>query len=551
MFRFIHTADWHLGHRLRDFPRDVEHRAFLDWLLERCKEHQVDALLIAGDIFDCSNPSAEAQATWYRFLARVIRDLPDIQVVAIAGNHDSAGRLNAPRELLEQLNIRVVGNLVRKDGTQEIDANLLRFTLQDSSGDPAAVVVAIPYLRESDLPRIRPEAEDSSLTTDDQPQVEGTQQDSHQSAPLAEDQEAQGEVPAPKGGHKLVPQPVNRSGQGRGLLSGGIPEESSTPAKPPDQAKDPLIEGVREIYRQVIEMSAEEETAFDGVPGTNHQVSQVDKREVKTQVPQKPGENGRPPAGAGPVPAADHEGVDVARQGPDGRALIAMGHCYAAGTALSELSERKILGGNLHALPADVFGSECTYVALGHLHKAQQVGCREEVRYSGSPIPLSMGEKDYRHQVCLVEMEGARIDRIQELEIPRMVQFHRIPERGVVSKEEALKVLRDLPESGVESLDGQPFLQVDVRLDRPEPGLRAEVDQALENKGYRLIRLGVTYTGDWSMLGEVAKARGLEELDPEEVFRLRWTSQYESEPEEEILSLYRGLVDLAQQEAGS
>src|SRR4051812_21702045 len=65
----LHTADWHLGHTLVDVPREAEHAAFLEWLLERIERERPDALVHAGDVFDSSNPPAAAQRAWYGFLA--------------------------------------------------------------------------------------------------------------------------------------------------------------------------------------------------------------------------------------------------------------------------------------------------------------------------------------------------------------------------------------------------------------------------------------------------------------------------------------------------
>jgi Icc-related predicted phosphoesterase len=64
--RLLHTSDWHLGQTLHNFDRIHEHQRFLDWLLETIAAEQVDALLIAGDIFDNSNPSAASQRQLYR-----------------------------------------------------------------------------------------------------------------------------------------------------------------------------------------------------------------------------------------------------------------------------------------------------------------------------------------------------------------------------------------------------------------------------------------------------------------------------------------------------
>ncbi|WP_163973280.1 exonuclease subunit SbcD, partial [Myxococcus sp. CA018] len=79
--RLLHTSDWHLGHTLYDVSRDAEHAAFLDWLLETLEAQAVDALLVAGDIFDTANPSAEAQAAWYQFVAKARRRMPRLDVV--------------------------------------------------------------------------------------------------------------------------------------------------------------------------------------------------------------------------------------------------------------------------------------------------------------------------------------------------------------------------------------------------------------------------------------------------------------------------------------
>ena len=90
MLRLLHTADWHLGQCLHELPREQEHAAFLDWLVEQL--HQVDALLIAGDVFETANPPASAMRQWFEFLARARQRAPALDIVAIGGNHDSAAR---------------------------------------------------------------------------------------------------------------------------------------------------------------------------------------------------------------------------------------------------------------------------------------------------------------------------------------------------------------------------------------------------------------------------------------------------------------------------
>jgi exonuclease SbcD len=163
--RLLHTSDWHLGQTLHNFDRIHEHQRFLDWLLETIAAEQVDALLIAGDIFDNSNPSAASQRQLYRFLQQARARSPQLDIVVIAGNHDSPGRLEAPGPLLEAHGTRVVGHVVR-DAAGEIDLERLVVPLTGRDGKVKAWCVAIPFLRPGDVPRVELEATDDGTPVD-------------------------------------------------------------------------------------------------------------------------------------------------------------------------------------------------------------------------------------------------------------------------------------------------------------------------------------------------------------------------------------------------
>ena len=109
--KIIHTSDWHLGNSFHGHSREAEHAHFLGWLTEKLTQQQPDALIISGDIFDSANPSAAAENMFYEFLARAGEVVKGIQVVVIAGNHDSGGRLEAPAGLLKMHNVYVRGML--------------------------------------------------------------------------------------------------------------------------------------------------------------------------------------------------------------------------------------------------------------------------------------------------------------------------------------------------------------------------------------------------------------------------------------------------------
>ena len=138
--KIIHTADWHIGQRLHERSRLDEHEQFLDWLLETIQKRKVDLLLVSGDIFDTSLPSADATSLYYRFLYRLF-DETDAYTVITAGNHDSARHLEAPREFLKMGRIHVVG----------LADEPAKCVFTFPCNNPQVAVAAVPYLSESDL----------------------------------------------------------------------------------------------------------------------------------------------------------------------------------------------------------------------------------------------------------------------------------------------------------------------------------------------------------------------------------------------------------------
>jgi exonuclease SbcD len=142
-FRLLHTSDWHLGRPLYGRRRYAEYEAFLSWLAGAIERAQVDALLVAGDVFDSAAPSTQAQALYYRFLGRVAR-AGLRQVVVIAGNHDSPALLAAPAEILKTLDIHVLGT-ISPGGANEI------IILKDENQTPRLIAAAVPYPRDRDL----------------------------------------------------------------------------------------------------------------------------------------------------------------------------------------------------------------------------------------------------------------------------------------------------------------------------------------------------------------------------------------------------------------
>jgi len=401
MIRILHTADWHLGQTFFGYDRTEEHEVFLNWLAEEIHQKEIDALIIAGDVFDVSNPSAASQSMYYQFIYRVTAENPYLQIVIVAGNHDSAARLEAPLPLLQAMRTEVRG-VVRKLEGGEIDYDHLTVELKNRKGEVELLCMAVPFLRQGDYPAV---------------QTEG----------------------------------------------------------------NPYAEGVRELYAQLLQ--------------------RLWKRRTENQ------------------------------------AILAIGHLQATGSEIAEkdYSERTVIGG-LECVSPEAFSEQIAYTALGHIHKAQRVSGRENVRYAGSPIPMSFAEKHYHHGVVMVTFDGGCAVDIERLECPKLIPLVSVPNGEPVSPEAILEALKELPETEAVA----PYLEVKVLLEEPEPMLRQEIEDALADKNYRLARIVSTYrteTGNATKENENWK-RGLQEMSPLQIAQSAFEKIYQVEMPVELTGLF-------------
>ncbi len=389
--RLLHTSDWHLGHTLKEVTREHEHAAFLAWLLETCKREAVDVVVITGDVFDSATPPATAETMWFEWLAAARRSCPAMDIVAIAGNHDSPARLGAASAVLRELGVHVIGRLPRTpDGALDHDRILLPV------GGGRGLVAAVPFLRPVDV----------DLEHDD---------------PLAA------------------------------------------------------------IYGEVLE--------------------------------------------------------EARRRRAPGQALIALGHLYMTGADPSVLSERRIAIGGQESASLRIFPAEISYVALGHLHRAQQVG-RRSIRYAGAPFALALDEARYHHQVAIVDFaDDGSVAEVRSAAVPRAIEIVRIA--GAL--DDALDMITALPAARGDVV-AWPYLDVEVTLDRPEPKLRARIEQALEGKRVRLVQLRVVGTGDRAALAERVHVQRLAELDPRDVFEQLWARGHAEPPSVAVLDAFDRLL---------
>jgi exonuclease SbcD len=140
--KILHTADWHIGKKLHKSELSEDFDLFINWLCNLLEKEQVDLLLISGDVFDLANPSSEARKQYYRALMKMKQY--DCKIILTGGNHDSPAMLDAPKEVLRELDIHIIGGL-----PQELEEVVIPVFGKEEQ--PELLVAALPFLRDSDL----------------------------------------------------------------------------------------------------------------------------------------------------------------------------------------------------------------------------------------------------------------------------------------------------------------------------------------------------------------------------------------------------------------
>ena len=206
----------------------------------------------------------------------------------------------------------------------------------------------------------------------------------------------------------------------------------------------------------------------------------------------------------------------------DDQALILMSHAHMQGGETSD-SERPIIIGNEEALSTALFDEVIDYVALGHLHKPQKVQ-HTHIRYSGSPIPLSFSEINYKHQVVEVTIDPSKPAEYQlqfeALHIPRSIQLHRI--RGELN--EVFTQLQALASGKIDNIDQREYIDIEYHTDTPpRPNLRQQFEDVLPKERYRLVKISRQYKNN-QVQNSSAKIQ-LEPPTPEKLFEQIWQNK--------------------------
>lgn len=142
--RLLHTSDLHLGQNFMGQSRETEHAAFLAWLVEQVQTHQVDAVLVAGDVFDTGTPPSYAREQYNQFIV-ALRD-SGARLIVLGGNHDSPAMLAESRGLLARLDTVVVPTLMQSPQDHV-------YRIPGRNGAPGMILCAVPFIRSRDVSR--------------------------------------------------------------------------------------------------------------------------------------------------------------------------------------------------------------------------------------------------------------------------------------------------------------------------------------------------------------------------------------------------------------
>lgn len=155
--KLLHTSDWHLGQSFFTKSRKAEHQAFLAWLLKQVAAHDIDAVIVAGDIFDTGTPPSYAREMYNQFIVAISQ--LNCTLVVLGGNHDSVSTLNESKQLVACLNTHVVANVAPGTVITEVTEATVRsesphnqiIELKNSTGETGAILCAIPFIRPRDV----------------------------------------------------------------------------------------------------------------------------------------------------------------------------------------------------------------------------------------------------------------------------------------------------------------------------------------------------------------------------------------------------------------
>ena len=225
----------------------------------------------------------------------------------------------------------------------------------------------------------------------------------------------------------------------------------------------------------------------------------------------------------------------------EGIPIVLTGHLHVSGGDVSTDSERRIVVGGEEAEAVSLFDARAAYVALGHLHRPQTISGNTLIRYAGSPLPLSIAERDYRHSISVIDL-GRDGPDLTVIEVPRLAPFVSFPPAGAQSLEEVELALAAFDFGEPASPGQRPFVEVAVLLDGPQAGVTARIHAAIEGQPIRLTRIRPVYPEARTREGLSGRGEALDTLEPDAVFSSLHAERYAAEPDPALAQAFAELV---------
>lgn len=148
--KILHTSDWHLGHTLYNYDRSREQQAFLKQLTRIVAEEMPDAMVVSGDIYHYSTPSASTQKMYTDGMLEIHRACPQMTIVVTAGNHDSSSKLEIDSSLWNHFGVKVVGNIERNQEEVNLEKHIVE--VRNDRGILKGYIIAIPHVYPQNFP---------------------------------------------------------------------------------------------------------------------------------------------------------------------------------------------------------------------------------------------------------------------------------------------------------------------------------------------------------------------------------------------------------------
>ncbi len=153
--KILHTSDWHLGHTLYDFERSEEQKSFLDQLRLIVENEKPDAMVVSGDVFHTTTPSATAQRMYTDGIIKIHQACPSMSIIITAGNHDSSSKLEINSRLWDIINVKVIGTFEYVSQNFNFDKHIIE--IKNPAGELQGFVVAIPHSYPNNFPILKSE----------------------------------------------------------------------------------------------------------------------------------------------------------------------------------------------------------------------------------------------------------------------------------------------------------------------------------------------------------------------------------------------------------